>query len=121
MKGTALLILLVSLTLVLSEKEVEEEYAKILSSKLWQEIRKRLDKGDVPRNQDLDSSSCQFGVNSSAIIRTRDSIELGAEFLESPKIDSEKACSRRCCETPGCNLAVFKNKVRDLILTSEFH
>ncbi len=115
---------------ILAEKEVPE-YISLLSEKLKAEITKRLmnwdddssansDASSPEQNEELDSlagdSMCHFEVDKSRIIRTRDSIEAGAIFLDSPKVSSREECYDLCCGnsaqlSASCTLAVFKDKV----------
>lgn len=84
-----------------------------LTEKLWLEIQKRLQDYD-DKSDGLDSNEhddrCSFNVQDGKIIRTQDSLNSGATFLNSPTVGSRSECQAECCDTNECNLAVFKAK-----------
>jgi len=49
----------------------------------------------------------QFSVESSTIIRTKDSRENGAVFINETEVETLTRCLHLCCSTPLCNVAVF--------------
>jgi len=55
-----------------------------------------------------------YEVSEGSIIRTKDSQELGARFLNESDlgVTGREDCLRLCCRTPRCNVAVFEEKVR---------
>ncbi|XP_045186209.2 uncharacterized protein LOC123544209 [Mercenaria mercenaria] len=54
---------------------------------------------------------CSFIANSSLIIKTSESMQRGAEFLEDFKnISCPRECTKRCCENPKCDTAVYQDK-----------
>ena len=105
----------------LAEKEVEEEYTNALTKKLIHELQKRLMawEQDTSESQEQittrDGGSCSYDVVESTIIRTQDSLDAGAKFLQSftSQVDREM-CQTKCCEEKTCNLAVIKEKVSDV-------
>lgn len=56
----------------------------------------------------------KFDVSEKTIIRTLDSQDLGAKFLEESDVGNREDCLSLCCKTPHCNVAVFEEKVRGL-------
>lgn len=56
----------------------------------------------------------KFDVSEKTIIRTQDSQDLGAKFLEESDVGNREDCLSLCCKTPHCNVAVFEEKVRGL-------
>ncbi|XP_023330230.1 uncharacterized protein LOC111702696 [Eurytemora carolleeae] len=48
-----------------------------------------------------------FSVESSTIIRTKDSRENGAVFINETEVETMSRCLHLCCSTPLCNVAVF--------------
>jgi hypothetical protein len=56
-----------------------------------------------------------YEVSEGSIIRTRDSQELGAKFLNESDLGAggHDECLRLCCRTPRCNVAVFQEKVKN--------
>ncbi len=110
------LIILFLCPLAGTSKEYPEEYSSLLTDKLLHELEKRLmDYSDSDeQGNELYSNSrsdCTFDVGSDTIIKTKVSLEQGAEFLDSPSASSQEECKSLCCQTDDCNLAVFKEKV----------
>ena len=85
-----------------------------LTQKLWLEIQKRLQDFD-DKDDGLDTEQCKFQSKDGMIIRTKDSLDAGANFLSSPTVTSREECEEECCESDDCNLAVFKAKVSTCI------
>lgn len=54
----------------------------------------------------------KFDVSEKTIIRTHDSQDLGAKFLEESDVGNREDCLSLCCKTQHCNVAVFEEKVR---------
>lgn len=46
------------------------------------------------------------------IIRTDESRVMGAKFLDNADLGTREECLRLCCETDGCDVFVFEEKVR---------
>lgn len=58
---------------------------------------------------------CNFNQLEDYIIRTKDSLEAGATFLEAPgKVYSWKQCLEVCCSQPRCSAAVVERSGRGL-------
>lgn len=53
-----------------------------------------------------------FEIHKDKIIRTEDSREMGAKYINEIDLDSRKECLRLCCETDQCDVFVFEEKVR---------
>lgn len=58
----------------------------------------------------LDSCSSNFAVHRDKIIRTEDSIKMGAKYLSASDVLSRDDCLRICCQTDTCNVFVFEEK-----------
>lgn len=50
------------------------------------------------------------------IIRTEESRKLGAKFLVTVDVGSQVECLHLCCETENCDVFVFEEKVRFIII-----
>lgn len=50
-------------------------------------------------------------IHKNKIIRTEDSREMGAKYINEIDLDSRKECLRLCCETEQCDVFVFEEKV----------
>jgi hypothetical protein len=88
-----------------------------LTKKLWTQIKKRLkDYGysDSELNgldTELNDESCIYDLLNGTIIRTHDSVDGGATFINSQIGNSREDCMEECCAISNCNVAVFKEKV----------
>ena len=55
---------------------------------------------------------CQHDVRKGSIIRATDSLNAGAEFVDSFKgTESNKICQEYCCQNSSCDVAVYQDKV----------
>lgn len=54
----------------------------------------------------------RFDVHEDTIIRTEESRSIGAKFLDNSDVFSREECLRLCCETDGCDVFVFEEKVK---------
>ena len=54
----------------------------------------------------------RFDVHRDTIIRTEESRSMGAKFLDNADLGSREECLRLCCETDGCDVFVFEEKVK---------
>ena len=107
---------------VFTEKEIiddnTEDATNFLAKRLWTQIRKRLkDYGysetDLDHlDRELDDEQCTYNFQNGTIIRTHDSIEAGATFINSQIGISREDCTTECCSVANCNIAVFKEKVK---------
>ncbi|KAK3866445.1 hypothetical protein Pcinc_028022 [Petrolisthes cinctipes] len=52
----------------------------------------------------------KFEVSESTIIRTQDSVMLGAKYLNESDVGNREDCLGLCCATHLCNVAVFEEK-----------
>lgn len=59
------------------------------------------------------AKNCGYETKANTIIKTRDSMKNGAIFLKHIEAQNTSSCIITCCCTESCDLAVFKNKVRD--------
>ncbi|XP_060554068.1 uncharacterized protein LOC132715101 [Ruditapes philippinarum] len=54
---------------------------------------------------------CTFTASSNLIIKTNESLQRGAEFLNDfVNISCPRECTTRCCEHPSCDTAVYQDK-----------
>lgn len=62
---------------------------------------------------DLDVQTCidNFDIHRDKIIRTQDSQNMGAKYLNEIELGSREECLRLCCETENCDVFVFEEKV----------
>ena len=52
-----------------------------------------------------------FQLEANTIIRTEDSLAMGATFLNETQVSSLTRCLHRCCSYPLCNTAVFDERM----------
>lgn len=66
------------------------------------------------KRSDIDLQTCidNFNVHRDKIIRTQDSQNMGAKYLNEIDLGSREECLRLCCETDNCDVFVFEEKVR---------
>lgn len=97
-----------------------------LTSKLFHELEKRLQEDGLDSQDALEAfgrelesanpNSCHYNSSEGTIVRTQDSLDRGAKFLNSfddttdPTLTRE-SCLQACCDEDQCNLAVYKMKV----------
>ncbi|OQR67261.1 hypothetical protein BIW11_04807, partial [Tropilaelaps mercedesae] len=60
--------------------------------------------------QGLQSILNSFDIRTSTIIRTNDSLQAGAKYLNERQLRSSAECSLYCWEVSSCNVAVFEEK-----------
>uniref|UniRef100_T1J182 MANSC domain-containing protein n=1 Tax=Strigamia maritima TaxID=126957 RepID=T1J182_STRMM len=72
---------------------------------------KRSSRRILPQPQD-DVSVClnDFQVSDTTIIRTQDSRQMGAKYLNETEMPSKEECMKWCCDTYKCNVAVYEEK-----------
>ncbi|CAH1101669.1 unnamed protein product [Psylliodes chrysocephalus] len=65
----------------------------------------------VKRN-DIDLQTCinKFNLHKDKIIRTQDSQNMGAKYLNEIDLGSREECLHLCCETENCDVFVFEEK-----------
>lgn len=65
------------------------------------------------KRSDIDLQVCleNFNIKVDEIIRTQDSQQLGAKYLNEVDLGSREECLRLCCETEECDVFVFEEKV----------
>ncbi|XP_063701322.1 uncharacterized protein LOC134831510 [Culicoides brevitarsis] len=64
------------------------------------------------RSMDIELCIDRFDIHSNKIIRTEESINMGAKFIADVELMSHDQCLRLCCETEGCNVFVYEEKIR---------
>ncbi|KAJ8955147.1 hypothetical protein NQ318_009040, partial [Aromia moschata] len=64
------------------------------------------------KRSDIDLQTCidNFNVHRDKIIRTQDSQNMGAKYLNEIDLGSREECLRLCCETDDCDVFVFEEK-----------
>lgn len=72
-----------------------------------------LTKKVITKRSDIDLQTCieNFDVHKDKIIRTQDSKEMGAKYINEIDLGSREECLRLCCETDICDVFVFEEKV----------
>ncbi|XP_011314228.1 uncharacterized protein [Fopius arisanus] len=53
-----------------------------------------------------------FDVHRDKIIRTQDSLALGAKYIMEDEVDDRQNCLRLCCQTNDCDVFIFEEKKR---------
>lgn len=118
-------LLICFLNIVCCKKErLSDLYDMLKDPDFLQEIEKRINSldDDVDRfsdnhvgcydNSGLLASGCSFHVNGSAIIKTDESLQRGAEFLDDfVNVTCPKDCTSLCCKNKDCDTAVYQDKV----------
>ncbi|XP_034947266.1 uncharacterized protein [Chelonus insularis] len=51
-----------------------------------------------------------FSVHSDKIIRTQDSLMLGAKYIMEAELDNREDCLKLCCKTKECDVFIFEEK-----------
>lgn len=59
-----------------------------------------------------------FAVHADKIIRTQDSLALGAKYIMEAEMDNRQDCLKLCCKTNECDVFVFEEKVNFFLITS---
>ncbi|XP_076250522.1 uncharacterized protein LOC143190229 isoform X2 [Rhynchophorus ferrugineus] len=64
------------------------------------------------KRSEIDLQTCidNFNVHRDKIIRTQDSQNMGAKYLNEIDLGSREECLRLCCETEDCDVFVFEEK-----------
>ena len=52
----------------------------------------------------------RFDIHRDKIIRTHESRDMGAKYLNEDEFDSKEECLKFCCDTDGCDVFVFEEK-----------
>lgn len=52
-----------------------------------------------------------FDIHKDKIIRTQDSRDMGAKYLNVLDVDSRLDCLKYCCDTERCDVFIFEEKV----------
>lgn len=67
----------------------------------------------IVKRNDIDLQTCisNFDIHKDKIIRTQDSRDMGAKYLNEIDLGSREECLRLCCETEDCDVFVFEEKV----------
>ncbi|XP_053997247.1 uncharacterized protein LOC128886400 [Hylaeus anthracinus] len=51
-----------------------------------------------------------FDIHKDKIIRTHESLDMGAKYLNENAVDSKDDCLKFCCDTVGCDVFIFEEK-----------
>lgn len=97
---------------VVCDKEIVDDRAlQQIGSELLHEIEKRLNEDYSLKSSKNELKDCENTLSTpNQIIKTKESTDAGAVFLDSPDITSGEECQQQCCQNKDCNLAVFKDK-----------
>lgn len=78
--------------------------------------------GTIVKRNDIDLQTCisNFDIHKDKIIRTQDSRDMGAKYLNEIDLGSREECLRLCCETEDCDVFVFEEKVCWLVVIMTF-
>lgn len=70
----------------------------------------------IVKRGEIDLQTCinNFDIHTDKIIRTQDSRDMGAKYLNEIDLGSREECLRLCCETENCDVFVFEEKVVNL-------
>lgn len=73
------------------------------------------------KRPEIDLQTCidNFNVHRDKIIRTQDSQNMGAKYLNEIDLGSRVECLKLCCETEDCDVFVFEEKVRMFLIWYE--
>lgn len=52
-----------------------------------------------------------FDVHKDKIIRTQDSLSLGAKYIMEAEVDGRQDCLKLCCKSDECDVFIFEEKV----------
>lgn len=52
-----------------------------------------------------------FNIQEDKIIRTQESLDMGAKYLKEFDFNSKEECSKFCCDTESCDVFIFEEKV----------
>ncbi|XP_069829858.1 low-density lipoprotein receptor-related protein 11 isoform X2 [Dendropsophus ebraccatus] len=78
-------------------------------------MRQQLQEVAVRPSGDSGEDLCNFSRQEDYIIRTKDSLEAGATFLQAPaEVSSWRQCLEECCTLPRCSAAVVERSGRGL-------
>ena len=90
----------------------------------YQDERKHLkdnpDSMTSARSTQGNQQTCYYNINTTVIIKTNRSLSAGAKFVKYVQAENSIECARRCCDTPGCNQAIFENKVNKYTSFGEY-
>lgn len=75
------------------------------------------------KRSDIDLQVCleNFNIKLDEIIRTQDSQQMGAKYLNEVDLGSREECLRLCCETEECDVFVFEEKVSVFFCIMNLH
>ena len=98
-------------TVTAMKEKVDDAQVAVLAKRLYDEIKKRLHEYDdkVDGLQDVDMS--KFLLQNETIIKTTNSLNRGAKFLNNSVVESREECAKLCFINVQCNIAVFHSKV----------
>lgn len=70
-------------------------------------------KRTLSKRNEIDLQTCidNFDIHKDKIIRTQDSRNMGAKYLNEIDLGSREECLRLCCETETCDVFVYEEKV----------
>ncbi|KAF5279173.1 hypothetical protein FQR65_LT03420 [Abscondita terminalis] len=91
----------------LSSSNTIDAISGTISDRVVELVNKKIDK-----RSDIDLQTCleNFNVHKDKIIRTQDSKNMGAKYINEIDLGSREECMRLCCETENCDVFVFEEK-----------
>ena len=56
-----------------------------------------------------------FKIHEDKIIRTQESLDMGAKYLKEFDVNSREECLKFCCDTESCDVFIFEEKVQIIL------
>lgn len=66
---------------------------------------------NVAKRMDIELCIDRFDSHADTLIKTKESIGMGAKFIADAELGSHDQCLRLCCETDNCDVFVFEEHV----------
>jgi hypothetical protein len=82
-------------------------FSAVSAKNTKRELRPLVKRGENGFQACLDN----FEIHSDKIIRTQDSRNMGAKYINERDVSSRNDCLRLCCETEFCDVFVYEEKV----------
>lgn len=95
-------------TFVLLCQFIDFSVVKSTTNKVFEHYEKQ-----VIKRHDSDIQTCldSFDIHQDKIIRTQDSRDMGAKYINERDVPTRGDCLKLCCETENCDVFVFEEKV----------
>ncbi|XP_073990764.1 uncharacterized protein isoform X2 [Rhodnius prolixus] len=94
-------------TFVLLCQFIDFSVVKSTTNKVFEHYEKQ-----VIKRHDSDIQTCldSFDIHQDKIIRTQDSRDMGAKYINERDVPTRGDCLKLCCETENCDVFVFEEK-----------